>query len=136
MIRRILERITRNRPYKVIEVNGPYLRRVYMRTVLGYQIWLHHFLQADSERHLHTHPWSAISIMLCGWYIEETPSGLWHRWPWTAMRITPGRLHRIFDVEPGTWTLLIVGRRREPTWHFVDDGVYTAVETSPREWWK
>lgn len=136
MIRRLLTRITRNRPCKVIEVNGPYLARYYMGGLFGYQVWLHHFLQSDSERHLHTHPWSALSIMLCGWYIEETPMGLSRRWPLSVMRIKPDRLHRIFDVEPGTWTLMIVGPERKDTWRFVGDDGVVEMETSARDWWK
>jgi len=65
MIRRALERITRNRPMKTIVVtDAPYLKRFYMGGAFGYQIWLHRFLRADSERHLHSHPWTAMSWVM------------------------------------------------------------------------
>lgn len=139
MIRRALEHITRNRPMKTIVVNGaPYMERHYMGGAFGYQVWLHRFLRADSERHLHSHPWTAMSIVLAGWYVEQLPGGynLRSALGLPAM-ITPQRQHRIYSAEPGTWTLMVVGPKRLPNWYFIDDqGSRIEVVTSPADWYK
>lgn len=138
MIHKILMRITRNRPMKTIDINGPYLERYYMGTVRGRQLWLHRFLRADRERHLHSHPWIATSVMLTGWYLEECPRGHYERRaPWSRLRITPSRLHRIRVVQPNTWTLMIVQPGRVPFWEFVDDeGGTVQMKSSREDWWR
>lgn len=139
MIHKLLMRLTRRRPMKTIEVMGmPYLERYYMGGCFGYQVWLHRFLSADGERHLHTHPWTATSIVLSGWYWEECPRGSYERRePWSRLRIAPSRLHRIQSVRRNTWTLMIVSPGRLPFWEFVDDeGNTVLMKTSPEDWWK
>ena len=144
MIRKILQRITRNRPMKSIDLNGmPYLERYYMFGLFGYQVWLHRFLTADSERHLHSHPWTALSIVLAGRYVESyrDKHGRLKSRCRTAfgkhLKISPGHIHRIMYAEPGTWTLMIVGRKREPAWFFLDaHGNRVEMKTSPAEWWR
>lgn len=50
----------------------PYLQRYYAGTTKDNKdIWIHRFLSSDSERHLHSHPFECISIMLNGAYEEE-----------------------------------------------------------------
>lgn len=134
---RLLMRLTRKRPMKTIEINGPYLERYYMGTVFGRQLWLHRFLSSDGERHLHNHPWNATSIVLAGGYLEELVGDCRYRLRWSAGKITMERLHRISSVDPGTWTLMIVEPGRIPWWDFVDhDGKRVAMRTSPEDWWK
>ena len=57
----ILTLATASMPLKTIEVNGEeYLRRYFFKHLDdGSQLWLHHFLTTDSDRHLHSHPGSA-----------------------------------------------------------------------------
>lgn len=127
---------------KSIAVNDkPYLERYYLGGLFGYQIWLHRFRSADGDRHLHSHPWSALSVVLAGWYREEAlVDGL----AWYRLReafglpslITPARVHRIAEVAPETWTLMIVGRKRKPLWHFIDGDKREDVVTSARDWWR
>lgn len=134
--------ITHALPMRTIEVRGePYLERYFLSEAPdGTQLWLHRFLRNDSERHLHTHPWSAQSFLLCGWYEEELEGGerqLRNLADGAPLDITPGRLHRVAAVEPNTWTLMVVSPERLPHWHFVDEGgVCQFVETSPRHWFK
>jgi len=126
---------------KSIDLNEvPYLQRYYMGGIFGYQIWLHRFMTADSERHLHSHPWTAVSVVLSGWYIEEI-----HGAPSANLRlrlrlpavIGPSRIHRIGWTQAGTWTLMLVGRKRESEWFFIDDsGKKVSMKTSERDWWK
>lgn len=71
---KVLLKQTENLPCKIIEINGqPYLERYFVgHDGGGNQLWLHHFLTADGERHHHSHPWHATSQILTGGYCEET----------------------------------------------------------------
>jgi hypothetical protein len=141
--------ITATMPMKTIEVGGlPYLERYYIGTLPnGTQEWLHRFLRADSEPHLHSHPWDADSTILCGDYLEEVQRSNGHKFSilhGAGMQniITTDKLHRIVDVEPNTWTHMRVYAGREPVWYFIDDatdtdvGTKTEMKTSPIDWWK
>jgi hypothetical protein len=45
--------------------------------------------------------------------------------------------HRIVEVQPDTWTVLFVDKRRLKTWHFMgDDGAITTEMASARDWYK
>ena len=45
--------------------------------------------------------------------------------------------HRIAEVESETWTAVLVRPQRLPKWYFKsDDGEYTDMKASPRDWWK
>jgi hypothetical protein len=134
--------ITRTMPMKKIQVNGEdYLERYFVGELNGTQEWLHRFLRADSERHLHSHPWDADSTILCGMYVEQIqrPNGdkyEAYRNAGETNIITVGRLHRIIEVEANTWTHMRVYPGREPQWYFIDDnGVKTQVDTSPEDWY-
>jgi hypothetical protein len=70
---------------EIKEENTPYLERFYLFTVLGWRFYLHHFVGSDPARGLHCHPWRlAFSIILSGWYWEETSYGTrkvkWFNW--------------------------------------------------------
>ena len=50
----------------------PYLQRYYAGTTRDNKdVWIHRFLSGDSERHLHSHPFNCVSVMLSGRYDEE-----------------------------------------------------------------
>jgi len=50
----------------------PYLQRYFAGIFRdGSDLWLHRFLSADGERHLHSHPFEFETIMLHGGYVEE-----------------------------------------------------------------
>lgn len=135
----ILMTITATMPMKTIPVNGhDYLQRYYVGTAPdGTDHWLHRFLRADSERHLHSHPFTARSTILTGCYLEQTPKGEIMRRAGDENHITPETLHRIIDVQPNTWTLMKVRPERLPDWYFIDDnGNKEYRKSSPREWWK
>lgn len=45
--------------------------------------------------------------------------------------------HRIAEIEPETWTAVIVNSQRLPKWYFQDDdGALQDVKASQRDWWK
>ena len=107
---------------------------------------IHHIMRPDQDRHLHTHPWNARTIILDGWYSEERygdpdmpPSTDSLRWPGPFYDAPPrdeyrrargytgplrhGEFHRITAVSHGgVWTLFITGRKRG-SWGFDVDGV-------------
>lgn len=64
-------------PYREIsDGNVPYLERYYVGTLFGWRFYMHQFVGSDPDRGLHDHPWpKAYSVILSGWYWEETRSG-------------------------------------------------------------
>jgi len=59
-------------PLPLYGFNTPYLQRYFAGTFRdGSDLWLHRFLSADGDRHLHSHPFEFSSVMLCGGYTEE-----------------------------------------------------------------
>jgi len=86
-------------------------------------IRLHIIHRADSDRHLHDHPWNARSIILRGWYIEQRNDGFRVRKAGDTHTLRYGEYHRIQSVSQHTppVTLFITGRYRG-TWGFLVDG--------------
>lgn len=68
-----LRAISATMPMKLIRINDePYLERYYAGTFAdGWDLWLHHFIRNDAERHLHSHPFVFCSVMLVGGYTEH-----------------------------------------------------------------
>ena len=135
--------LTAKMPMKEIIINGEvYLQRYFAHQLAdGTQVWYHRFLRNDSEQHLHSHPWSARSKILIGSYIEESRSEAGDfnvsqkYFAGDANNIWYDTIHRIVEVEPDTWTLMIVSPGRKSTWHFIEtDGTKTEMPTSPFEW--
>ena len=128
-VHNFLIRITDSWLVWVIEVNRkPYLERYKLagknhwfnrlRRWLGLQIYIHRFVSTDGERWIHDHPWRwCLCFVLSGGYIEErlkyfSPNeGLvTERVPvrWLNL-LTPRTFHRIAELKPNTWTLVICG---------------------------
>lgn len=134
---------TARMPCKEIIVNGElYLRRHFMcERPDGGQEWIHQFLSQDGDRHLHSHPWHAVSTILVGHYTEEyMDDGEIKTDTFYAEEnniIDPGHIHRIAYISPFCWTHMEVGPSRLPQWFFVDErGNKEFVNTSPWDWWK
>ena len=51
-----------------------------LKTHFG-SIWLHAIYKADTDKHLHNHPWDFISVVLRGSYYEQTPLGNKKQYP-------------------------------------------------------
>lgn len=77
IMNKILWSITAHLPMRTInDGKRPYLERYYLFTLLGWTFYFHRFVGSDPDRGLHDHPWTkAYSIILAGWYWEETRSG-------------------------------------------------------------
>lgn len=123
-------------------------RRSWWREMLP-SVRLHHIMREDRDRHLHSHPWNARTILLKGWYEEEryedeSPLGRAKREMLAAAphgkhfgsgrtrletriagytgRLLFGQYHRITQVpRDGVWTLFITWRKRG-SWGFDVDG--------------
>lgn len=74
----LLEKITNHLPCRIInDGDVQYLERYYLFTMMGFTFYLHKFVGSDPDRGLHCHPWRmAFSIILSGWYWEETRYGI------------------------------------------------------------
>lgn len=151
MIAKFLHRITANRPMRLIEIKGePYLERYFIASLFGRQIWLHRFVRDDAERHVHDHPWSALSVILTGGYTEEVmedvdlPSGYIQSIHWSVRHkalgfnwIPASKKHRISSVIEGTWSLMLVGKRHGRGWHFYEGGKrYQPYAGTGDDWWR
>lgn len=128
-------------PVKTIDIDGkPYLERYYIGTQPdGTQCWLHHFLTADGDRHLHNHPWDATSTVLSGGYTERLFNDHTEDYsPGDQNHIPAGKLHQIIHVQPGTWTFMQVGPARAEHWYFIDEatGQLDPMRTSSPDWHK
>jgi len=65
--------ITKSMPMRQIDVNGsPYLQRYFAGTSADdYDIFIHRFLSADGDEHLHSHPRDSYSFVVHGEYLEN-----------------------------------------------------------------
>lgn len=85
-------------------------------------VFLHRYLRNDPED-MHCHPWPNASVVLRGWYIEDTPEGRFTRRPGdVVLRPANGR-HAIIEIDPGTLSLFVTGPK-EREWGFYPEGEF------------
>lgn len=104
------------------EDNVPYLVRYSLFSCKWFAVKIHHILISDYDC-LHDHPWSFISLILKGSYIEETP-GSCNRIGNNQREYKAGSLlfrpakwkHRLVLTKPA-WTLVVTFRKQR-TWGF------------------
>lgn len=102
----------------------PYLRRWWLipRNKL-LNVYLHQFMRSDDDRALHDHPWSNVSLLLRGMYVEHTvdAGGINRRTVLFAgdlrVRWTGRIAHRVELVDGPCWSLFITGPRYR-SWGF------------------
>ncbi len=126
MIDVILRKISDRLPVRVIERNDgiPYLERYYLFSFWRWTAFLHKFRSSDPEGETHDHPWTSVSFILSGKYLET-------RWLGGEMVETERKwfnfvkgetFHRValYDndariigirIQIPVWTLFIHGRR-------------------------
>ena len=139
--------LTNHLPCRIIsEGDHPYLERYYLFTLLGWRFYLHRFVASDPDRGLHDHPWArAFSIILAGWYWEETRSGTRKvRW---FNSLTGDTFHRVVlpiryadEFEYPCWTLFFHRAEYVKEWGFLRGQVFIPyIRTRSDEkadWWK
>ncbi len=91
-----------------------------------FSIYIHHILKSDEDKHPHNHPFSFLSIILKGGYVER----LWnlknnkYEMDYTASLAgsyiyrNTKQFHHITLVDP-TWTLVFVGKRTNDKWGYL-----------------
>ena len=146
MLRQLLNRLTENLPVRDIRVHGhKYLERYYVGTCFGYQVYIHRFLASDPDEEVHDHPWDAWTMILAGYYREETMFDdiLRIRRAFRPAKIGRHKFHRVhFPSElQDTWTLFIHGKRVKG-WGFWDKAAQsyrpfalTAEDNLHTDWW-
>lgn len=100
---------------------NPMMKRVRLiQTPIG-GIYLHFIYREDLDPYPHDHPWNFFRMVLRGGYEEEyigPVQGVWGRVrPFRPGYVPTDARHRITAVQPGTVSLVIVGRKRR-TWGF------------------
>ena len=165
MIRAILRKISDRLPCRIInDGERQYLERYYVGTLFGWRFYLHQFVGSDPDRGLHDHPWPrAFSIILAGWYFEQTRAG-YRKVRWFNA-LTGDTFHRVVLPKRGPinmsisqyglsgwrddapcWTLFFHRAANVKPWGFLkvvpdSDGVaifepYTYTrEGSQKDWW-
>lgn len=109
-----------------------YLARLRIIQTPWFGVYLHDIYEPDGDRHPHDHPWTFISIVLRGYYVERfypypnvsVDLGVRaQRWPrWSVHRMDRDTAHRIVDAAPGLKTLILVGPRRREWGFFTEAG--------------
>lgn len=109
-----------------------YLFRLRIVQTPWFSVYLHDVFEADGDRDPHDHPWSFVSIILRGGYVERVypdPAGRpdhyatkrWRRF--SAHRMGRDTAHRIIHATDGLKTLVLTGPRRGG-WGFHVDGLF------------
>lgn len=132
----------------------------------GREIWIHRYFAPDPEIGLHNHPWKGRSIIIRGGYtvVSEINNTLSARERKANERLNESMLsdlmngdktilqllmatgytelidpmtwHRIAEVKPETWTLMVIEPgRRLPMWHKEIGGGYDNMKTADPDWW-
>lgn len=110
-----------------------YLTRWHLLRTPWFGIYLHCIRRPDADRHLHDHPWSFVSIVLLGGYIEHLPRNwivtsdragmipenrLVQRRLFSIARRRASDAHRITHLlRKPTWTLVLIGKKTR-SWGF------------------
>lgn len=116
-----------------------YLARLRIIQTPWFGVYLHDIYEPDADRDPHNHPWSFISIVLRGSYVENVyPEPLENSSRSWAVRKEHKRFsihamgrksaHRITYAAPGLKTLILVGPRRSNWGFFTEDGYLTWQE--------
>jgi hypothetical protein len=107
-------------------------------------VYLHKFESSDEDEELHSHPWTATSLILSGGYLEERratirgafPDGLdvyevvrTPFRPGQINRLHPDTFHRVRLFGDECWTLIVVGDR-------VQDWGFWSPTTGEFEGWR
>lgn len=99
-----------------------------LKTPFG-SIWLHAIHKADTDKHLHNHPWDFISVVLKGSYYEQTPKGNKKQYPGKINVRNGEGYHKILElVSPVVYTLFFVSKPKRQ-WGYRVAGEFVDHET-------
>lgn len=98
------------------ETLGPLLIRYKIFDSRYFGIFLHHLMRSDIERDKHDHPWSFLTILLTGEYVEHTLCGK-KRYTQGSILWRAAEWQHALQLNKPMWTLVFVGPTRRP-WGF------------------
>lgn len=112
-------------PRAIGDGKSVYLWRLRILVTPWFSIFLHRIYRPDNQRELHDHPWTFLSIILRGWYIENVPNPNWSpRIPYVGRdvkvfnwKLAEGRHSIRWLSRSPVWMLVFTGRRRRK-WGF------------------
>lgn len=85
-------------------------------------LYVHRYGRSDPET-MHDHPWDNVTLVVSGYYVEETPEGRFLRSAGSIITRQAEDRHRIAEVEPGTISIFgTLQKRRE--WGFWVEGEF------------
>lgn len=101
----------------------------------SFNIYIHHILKSDADKHPHEHPWSFVTIPLIGGYVHNVfhPIGGAAHFrtyyfpckeravPFCPIQMDPHMLHKVRLLKP-TWSLVLTGRRVNDKWGYLVNG--------------
>lgn len=105
-------------------------------------IYLHKWNKPDPRPTPHNHPWNFFSIILKGWYLEhhgyvyptepEFKDQYIHEYNTVDFFnwVPRTKFHTVVFVEPGTWSLMFVGRTH-PDWGYDTADGYIPFDQHP-----
>lgn len=125
MIAKFLFNYTAGLPCRLIRKR--YLERYHLGFLFGYRFYLHRFVGGDADEETHNHPFDALSVVLCGSYLEELATGFKapqeikheQRTVHWFNRVRPSTFHRIVKTKKETWTLFITAKSTGDGWGFL-----------------
>lgn len=101
-----------------------HFRRWQILKTRWFSIWLHGIYAADTDKHLHNHPWDFKSIVLKGSYTEQTENGNIEQTPGKFNSRNGSNFHKILELKsPVVYTLFIVSTVKR-IWGYKVDGVF------------
>lgn len=130
---RLIIRQAKKRPYThLLHADGSlYMGRWWLFQTRWISARVHHIASSDYDRHMHDHPFSFVSIILHGWYIENRPRTI------DPCFVTNRDFEASINRMRKCWSIAF---RRSSDRHLISqvpvDGVWTLVFLSPRrQWW-
>ncbi len=88
-------------------------------------IYLHRWNKPDPRPTFHNHPWNFFSIILRGVYSERRLSDDKKHWILAVVKwlniVKRTDFHTVFEVRPGTLSLMFVGKTHEDWGYWLDD---------------
>lgn len=109
-----------------------FMRRYYL---FGLPPWFRvciHEIAGEDTPHMHSHPWSYLSIVLKGRHIERFENGSVLRKPFSVAFRRHSTFHRLEPVNGPSWTLIVMGPRRH-AWGFLKEGRFFPHESRVRD---
>lgn len=99
----------------------PLLHRWTLAQVRGRKLMVHHFQPNADDRAEHDHPASFVTVVLRGYYDDESPAGV-ERMRAGVVRFRAAEHRHRTRVSPrGCWTVVFMGPKRR-LWGFWKDG--------------